>query len=93
MCKILSKIMLKSNPNFIKFNQNTCTICIENINLHFDLVILKCNHLYHCYCFNNYIKNNYDYIIHKNIKCPLCNDNSTSQLDFFLMYRDILMGN
>ena len=49
-----------------EMNQS-CTICLENMNSINDLTMLPCQHIYHSQCINNWILNT-DY----NDECPLC---------------------
>ena len=42
-----------------------CTICLNNINTHDEMVKLSCNHSYHSNCIMTYLKN-------YNHKCPVC---------------------
>ena len=44
---------------------NTCSICMEDLKIDTEATKLNCNHLYHPDCIKSYLLN-YDY------KCPLC---------------------
>ena len=43
---------------------NDCTICLEEFNNDEEIIKLKCNHLFHSKCIDDWIK--------KNQSCPLC---------------------
>jgi len=45
-------------------NDNNCTICLEEFNNDEEIIKLKCNHLFHSKCIDDWIK--------KNQSCPLC---------------------
>ena len=57
-------IINKTIDNNINFNNNSCPICLTEINFE-DKHFLHCGHCYHCSCVNNWIKLG-------NYKCPLC---------------------
>lgn len=46
---------------------NDCTICLEEFNNDEEIIKLKCNHLFHLKCIDDWIK--------KNQSCPLCRVN------------------
>lgn len=45
-------------------NDDDCTICLEEFNNDEEIVKLKCNHLFHLKCIDDWIE--------KNQSCPLC---------------------
>jgi hypothetical protein len=48
-------------------NDDDCTICLEEFNNDDEIVKLKCNHLFHSKCIDDWIE--------KNQSCPLCRVN------------------
>ena len=49
------------------FNNYDCTICLEEFNNDEEIIKLKCNHLFHSKCIDDWIE--------KNQSCPLCRIN------------------
>ena len=62
--KHLNKNLCKNENNQIE-NPN-CLFCLKDIKLNEIIYFLKCGHIFHLNCFNNYIK---DY---NNFICPFC---------------------
>ena len=58
---------IKYNKTYILYNQK-CPICIEEIKINDDVIILTCNHGFHMFCITEWIKKN----IKKNRYCPIC---------------------
>ena len=58
---------IKYNKSYILYNQK-CPICIEEIKINDDVIILTCNHGFHMFCITEWIKKN----IKKNRYCPIC---------------------
>ena len=58
---------IKYNKSYILYNQK-CPICIEEIKINDDVIILTCNHGFHMICLTEWIKKN----IKKNRYCPIC---------------------
>jgi len=58
---------IKYNKSIMIFNQK-CPICIEEIKINDDVIILSCNHGFHMICITEWIKQN----IKKNRYCPIC---------------------
>lgn len=44
-----------------------CVICIEECNIHDNIITLNCNHLFHDHCIRKYIAHRL-----YNVNCPLC---------------------
>ena len=56
----------KVDENCLKENiLNQCSICLDEFKLLDEIVILKCNHIYHNECIGNWL-------LKCNIKCPSC---------------------
>jgi hypothetical protein len=62
----LKSVKYKKELNI--FNNN-CPICLEEIEIDLEIILLNCNHAFHIQCLMKYIK----YNIIKNRKCPVCN--------------------
>ena len=58
---------IKYNKSYTLFNQK-CPICIEEIKINDDVIILTCNHGFHMTCITEWIKKD----LKKNRYCPIC---------------------
>ena len=58
---------IKYNTSVTLFNQK-CPICIEEIKINDDIIILTCNHGFHMVCITEWIKKN----LKTNRYCPIC---------------------
>ena len=84
--KLYDYINDKRNINLLKFkieypelyNNNICSICTENINIHNDVYLLSCFHIFHAKCLNKWIK--------KNKNCPHCRNNINISLEEHNLY-------
>ena len=63
----LSQIDKKTISYEELLNDINCTICLEEFNNDEEIIKLKCNHLFHSKCIDDWIK--------KNQSCPLCRVN------------------
>jgi len=77
---------VKYNKELNLFNEN-CPICLDEIMINSEIIILECNHGFHVQCLMKWIK----YDILNNRHCPICNKNfynkkrvnTTSSIDYF----------
>lgn len=54
-----------------KMNEKICTICIEEFKEKENIFQLKCNHIYHINCIDDWIDTKGE----SEVKCPNCNEN------------------
>ena len=59
---------VKYNKELNLFNEN-CPICLDEIMINYEIIILECNHGFHVQCLMKWIK----YDILNNRHCPICN--------------------
>jgi hypothetical protein len=60
-------ILLNTTRLIVNKKQQTCSICIDNMNIDSILRILPCNHYFHHTCIDQWLTTN--------INCPLCRTN------------------
>lgn len=72
----INKVFFKENDN-LDNDLNTCTICLEEIQVREHKVKLnKCNHTFHKKCLNKYLKETL-----LKFKCPNCNKDYSKNLN------------
>ena len=65
----IEKLSTIKFSNDINVYNQTCPICLDEIQKDIEIILLKCNHGFHVECIMNWIKND----IIKNRHCPICN--------------------
>ena len=68
----IEKLSTIKFSNDINVYNQTCPICLDEIQKDIEIILLKCNHGFHVECIMNWIKND----IIKNRHCPICNTDS-----------------
>ena len=64
--KVQNKKLIEYKNNI---NEKTCTICIEEFLENEQIYLLKCNHIYHINCIDEWILKTGE----SKVKCPNCN--------------------
>lgn len=61
----------KNKKKYIEYNlkkeiiNTECIICLQEISLYENVILIDCGHLYHKECISNWFK--------KRLNCPICN--------------------
>lgn len=96
----LSNTIISKYIKDVYFDQSICAFCYENFETKKFIIKLNCKHIYHLFCFINYLK--HYYIYNYNFKesnskskrkmacCITCNNSKLNICDIFKTYKIFL---